>query len=153
MAGAGIANILHRDTLSVIVGKKLFDRAQQCFTEGRVTAIEPGAGELRGTVRPNEAGRQPYTTRIWMRDEGLAYECTCPIGMKRMFCKHAVAVSIAHLEQERKSTVRDMELLQQAMMAVKQESLVAGLLVLAKADAELATSLKRVCLEALETQS
>jgi uncharacterized Zn finger protein len=150
MAGAGIANILHRDTLSVIVGKKLFDRAQQCFTEGRVVGIEPGSGELRGTVKPNEAGRQNYTTRIWMRDEGLAYECTCPVGQKRMFCKHAVAVSIAHLEHEKKSVVRDMELLQQALMTVKQESLVAGLLVLAKQDTELATQLKRVCLEALQ---
>lgn len=154
MVGAGIANILHRDTLSVIAGKRIFDRGQECFAAGRVVTIVTETGELRGTVRPNEAGRDDYTTRIWMRDEGLAYECTCPIGIKRQFCKHAVAIAIAHLEQQKQAVVidRDYALLREAMMAVPQEALVAGLLGLAKQDAELATSLKRICLDALSAR-
>ena len=153
MAGAGIANILHRNTLSVIVGKKLFERGEQCFAAGRVVAVATEAGEVRGTVRPNEAGREHYTTRIWMRDEGLAYECTCPIGIKRQFCKHAVAVALAHLEHERKTVDRDFAVLREALQTVSQDALVSGLLALAKNDPELATSLKRVCLEALSSQS
>ena len=155
MVGAGIANILHRDTISVIAGKRLFDRGQEVFAAGRVLMIATETGELRGTVRPNETGRDDYTTRIWMRDEGLAYECTCPMGMKRQFCKHAVAIALAHLEQERKSIAvdRDFAVLREAMMTVSQEALVGGLLGLAKNDAELATSLKRICLDALQTQT
>jgi len=156
VGAAGIANILHRDTLSVIAGKRIFDRGQECFSAGRVVALEVGVetSELRGTVRPNEAGRDPYTTRIWMRDEGLAYECTCPIGIKRQFCKHAVAIAIAHLEQEKRALAvdRDYALLREAMLAVPQDALVAGLLGLAKRDAELATSLKRICLDALSAR-
>jgi uncharacterized Zn finger protein len=157
MVGAAvIANILHRDTLSVIAGKRIFDRGQDCFAAGRVIAIQASAetSELRGTVRPNEAGREPYTTRIWMRDEGLAYECTCPIGIKRQFCKHAVAIAIAHLEHEKQTLAvdRDYTLLREAMLAVSQDALVTGLLGLAKRDAELATSLKRICLEALSSR-
>lgn len=153
VTGAGIANILHRNTLSVIVGKRLFERGEQCFSDGRVVAIEKATGELRGTVRPNEAGRPHYVTRIWMRDEGLAYECTCPIGEKRQFCKHAVAIALAHLEHERTSVDRDMAVLAEAMRTVPQEALVTGLLQLAKEDAELATSLKRICLDALSAQT
>lgn len=152
MAGAGIANILHRDTLSVIVGERLFRRGEECFSAGRVVTIETGTGELRGTVRPNEAGREHYTTRIWMRDEGLAYECTCPIGIKRQFCKHAVAIALAHLEHERRTVDRDFAVLREAMLTVPQDALVTGLLGLATRDAELATSLKRICLEALSTR-
>ncbi|NVB76989.1 MAG: SWIM zinc finger family protein, partial [Kofleriaceae bacterium] len=93
-----------------------------------------------------------YVTRIWVREEGLAYECTCPMGEKRQFCKHAVAIALAHLEKERATIERDFALLQQAMMTVTQESLVVGLLRLAKQDPDLATELKRVCLDALQNQ-
>jgi len=153
MAAEGIANILHRDTLSVIVGERLMKRGEECFNAGRVTMISPGTGELRGTVRPNEAGREPYTTRIWMRDEGLAYECTCPIGIKRQFCKHAVAIALAHLADERKNIDRDFGVLREAMLTVPQDALVTGLLGLAKNDPDLATSLKRICLEALSSRA
>lgn len=149
---AGIANILHRNTLSVIVGKKLFERGEECFAAGRVVTVATETGELRGSVRPNEAGREHYTTRIWMRDDGLAYECTCPIGIKRQFCKHAVAIALAHLEHERKTVDRDQAVLREALLTVSQEDLVGGLLGLAREDEELSTSLKRICLEALSNR-
>lgn len=152
IVGGGIANILHRDTLAMIVGSRLFERGEQCFTAGRVVKIDAGPGELRGSVRPQESGRAHYVTRIWVRDEGLAYECTCPMGEKRQFCKHAVAIALAHLEHERATTERDFAILREAMMTVTQESLVVGILQLAKNDPDLATDLKRVCLEALSSQ-
>src|SRR5262245_6813348 len=75
----GIANILHRETIAVIVGSHTFERGERCFTAKRVQRVEATRGELRGVVTPSESGRAPYVVRIWVRDEGLAYECTCPI--------------------------------------------------------------------------
>jgi uncharacterized Zn finger protein len=145
----GIANILHRETIAVIVGSQTFERGERCFSAKRVTRVEASRGELRGVVRPTESGRAPYTVRVWVRDEGLAYECTCPIGIKQQFCKHTVAIALAHLEQERAEAERGLGVLREALGAITQPALVDGLLVLARRDPELADSLKRMCLDAL----
>lgn len=149
--GRGIANILHRETIAVIVGSKTFERGERCFAEQRVERVEASRGELRGVVRPNEAGRRPYVVRIWMRDEGLAYECNCPIGEQRQFCKHTVAIALAHLETERREAERGIALLREALTTVPGAKLVDGLLELARRDGEWATALKRMCLDALST--
>lgn len=145
----GIANILHRETIAVIVGSQTFDRGERCFAAKRVLKVEANRGELRGVVRPTEGGRAPYVVRLWMRDEGLAYECTCPIGAKQQFCKHTVAIALAHLEQERAEAERGLGVLREALGAIPQPTLIEGLLVLARRDAELADTLKRMCLDAL----
>jgi uncharacterized Zn finger protein len=148
----GIASILHRDTIAVLVGKRTFERGQSCFGEGRVLSVEATGGELRGTVRPQERGRAQYTIRIWLRDEGIAYECTCPIGAQRQFCKHGVALALAHLDKERIDAERGLGVLREALLTVTQPALVEGLLQLARRDAETADSLKRLCLDALSRQ-
>jgi uncharacterized Zn finger protein len=147
----GIASILHRQTLAMIVGSRMFERGESCFTEGRVLRVEAVAGELRGTVRPNEQGRAAYTIRIWVRDDGLAYECTCPIGEQRQFCKHAVAIALAHLDNERKEAASGLGVLREALMTVPQPALVSGLVQLARRDPAVADALKRVALDALST--
>ena len=73
MVPRGIASILHRDTIAVIVGARTFERGEQCFSGKRVLQVEAARGELRGTVQPAEHGRANYACRIWMRDEGVAY--------------------------------------------------------------------------------
>ena len=148
----GIANILHRETIAVIVGSKTFERGEECFSERRVVKVEAARGELKGIVQPNETGRAPYIVRIWMRDEGLAYECTCPIGERRQFCKHTVAIALAHLEAERKEAEQGLSVLRQALTTITNEALVDGLLVLARRDPEWADALKRMCLDALSRQ-
>lgn len=72
----------------MIVGAKTFERGEQCFASGRVLGVESSVGELAGIV----TGRPPYDVRIWVKDDSLAYECTCPVGTSRQFCKHAVAM-------------------------------------------------------------
>ena len=62
----GIANILHRDTIAMIVGGKTFERGEQCFTAGRVLGVESVPGQLCGIVKPQETGRSPYEIRIWI---------------------------------------------------------------------------------------
>lgn len=145
----GIANILHRQTIAVLVGSRTFERGERCFAAKRVQRVEASGGELRGLVQPSEAGRKPYVVRIWVRDEGLAYQCTCPIGEQLQFCKHTVAIALAHLDQERAEAERGLGVLREALGAIPQPKLVEGLLVLARRDAEMADALKRMCLEAL----
>lgn len=152
VAERGIASILHRDTIAVIVGKRTFERGERCFADGRVLHVEPGPGELRGTVRPLERGRALYTCRIWLREEGVAYECTCPIGVSLQFCKHAVAIALAHLDKERVESERGLTVLREALGAISQPALIEGLLALARDDAGIATALKRMCLDALARQ-
>jgi uncharacterized Zn finger protein len=147
-----IANILHRETIAVIVGSKTFERGEQCFAQKRVLHTEASRGELRGRVVPAERGRAPYAVRIWVRDEGVAYECTCPIGANRQFCKHTVAIALHHLEIERMESERELRLLREALCAVKHEALIEQLLRLARREQAWSEELRRLCLDALSTQ-
>ena len=108
---------------------------------------------MRGRVKPTESQRAHYTCRIWLRDEGVAYECTCPIGVKRQFCKHAVAIALAHLANERAEAEAGLGVLREAMTTIGHPALVEGLIGLAKHDHDLASSLKRMCLEQLSKQT
>jgi len=149
MLERGIASILHRDTIAVIVGSKTFERGEACFAARRVLEVQVSAGELRGSVKPQEMGRANYKCRIWLREEGVAYECTCPMGIKLMFCKHAVAIALAHLDQERADAEKGLTILREALSTITQPQLVDGLLQLARRDHDLATDLKRLALDAL----
>ena len=145
----GIANILHRDTIAVIVGSQTFERGEACFKAKRVERVDASPGELKGVVRPSEQGRRPYTVRVWVREEGVAYECTCPIGVRLQFCKHTVAIALAYLEKERAEAEQGLALLRQALTTIPQPALVEGLLVMARRNIEWSTELKRMCLETL----
>jgi hypothetical protein len=87
--------------------------------------------------------------RARVREEGVAYECSCPIGQRLQFCKHTVAIALAYLEKERAEAEQGLALLRQALTAIPTPSLVEGLLVLARRDVEWSTELKRMCLERL----
>src|SRR5258708_4924649 len=73
-----IASILHRDTIAALVGAATYTRGDECFRGGRVVRIELGAGQLRGVVRPQAAGRSFYEVKIWVKEDGIAYACSCP---------------------------------------------------------------------------
>lgn len=145
MTEQGVANILHRATLAMIVGSKTFERGEKCFTEGRVLGVDSRAGELAGIVRPNESGRAPYEIRIWVRDNGLAYECTCPIGETRQFCKHAVAIALAHLQREQQRAEREIAALRSELMNVSMAALLDGLVQHARVDRSLLEALRTIC--------
>lgn len=140
----GIANILHRDTIAVLVGSKVFERGEAVFASGRVMRVDAGRGELRGAVKPQESGRAAYAVRIWVRDEGLAYECSCPMGEQQQFCKHTVAIALAHLEKQRREAERELAVLRRQVMAVDPIVLVDRLLEHAKSDPVLAAVLKQL---------
>src|SRR5262245_52699716 len=118
----------------MIVGAKTFERGEQCFKQGRVLGVESNVGELAGIVRPMETSRSPYEVRIWVKDDGLAYECTCPIGTSRQFCKHAVAIALAHLQKENAKAERDLSELRVELMNVSMSALLDGLVQHARLD-------------------
>jgi uncharacterized Zn finger protein len=145
----GIANILHRDTIAMIVGGRTFERGEQCFTAGRVLGVEAARGELCGVVRPQERARSPYEVRIWIREDGLAYECTCPVGTSRQFCKHTVAIALAHLERQRKEAERQAERelsqLRARLSAIRTATLLDQLVLHARREAGVLEVLRQIC--------
>jgi uncharacterized Zn finger protein len=130
----GIANILHRETIAMIVGSKTFERGEQCFNGNRVLGVESAPGQLCGIVKPQEAGRVPYEIRIWIRDDGLAFECSCPVGVKLTFCKHAVAVALAHLRKQQQKVELELVRLRGDLMGLSINSLLDGLIAQARVD-------------------
>ncbi|MBL8916362.1 MAG: SWIM zinc finger family protein [Archangium sp.] len=123
-----LTSVLHRDTLEMIVGGRTFARGQECFSEARVLGVQSQGGELAGLVKPQETGRPPYEVRIWVREDGLAFDCTCPMGNNRNICKHTVAVTLAHLEQEKKRAQAEMSQLRDKLMDLTLRQLLDGLL-------------------------
>ena len=121
----------------MIVGGKTFERGEQCLAQGRVLGVESVVGELAGIVRPVEAGRAPYEVRIWVREDGLAYECTCPVGTARQFCKHAVAIALAHLERVEHEAIVMFDRVAKTLMEMPRELLLRKLAERARTDEHL----------------
>ena len=139
-----LTHILHRDTLQMIVGGPTFGRGEECFSEGRVLGVQAAGGELAGLVRPQETGRAPYEVRIWVREDGLAFDCTCPIGNSRRICKHTVAVTLAHLDQERRRAEQDLTRLREKLMDLSLRELLDGLLQRARNEPTLLAALNEL---------
>jgi uncharacterized Zn finger protein len=89
------ANILHREAIRALVDARTFDRGADYHAQGRVGVVARHEAALSATVR----GTSEYRVRLWVKEEGLAYSCSCPIGAEGSFCKHGVAVGLAWLAQ------------------------------------------------------
>lgn len=72
-----------------------FTRGMAYFHDGVVSRLEEHEGAIRASVR----GTHRYRVELTVAGDGeLAYACNCPIGDQGIFCKHAVAVALAWLE-------------------------------------------------------
>jgi uncharacterized Zn finger protein len=89
-----LANILHREVIARLADGPTFERGRRYHEEARVHGLIRRAGSLSAVVH----GTAIYAVRIWVKDEALAYSCTCPIGQDGAFCKHAVAVALTWVE-------------------------------------------------------
>jgi uncharacterized Zn finger protein len=87
------ANILHQETIRRLAGDRTFERGRAYHQEGRVADLVRQPGALTARVR----GEAEYEVRLWVKDDNLAYRCTCPVGQEQAFCKHAVAVALTWL--------------------------------------------------------
>lgn len=147
MPDPGIASIFHKDTLATLSGGRTFDKAQRVLQEGRVLGVEAAAGELAGLVKPQEVGRAPYEVRIWVKEEGLAYACTCPVGIARQFCKHAVAIALTHLAKQRERAEAQIAALKPKLMNLSMNALLDGLIAHAKVDESVLLALQALVAE------
>jgi uncharacterized Zn finger protein len=139
-----LANILHRETIEALVGARTFERGENCFRARRVTKIIADVGQLRGIVRPGTDGRADYEVRMWIKEDGLAYRCTCPVGEEGRFCKHAVALALAHVAQSELAMEGQLATLARKLHAVPHAELVEYLLRVAREDPTLRNALTRL---------
>jgi uncharacterized Zn finger protein len=87
-----------RDLLLRLAGPRAFVRGEAYFTEGRVRSLHEDGSILAGVVE----GSEPYRVEVHRGGGGrsqLIAACTCPHGADGLFCKHAVAVALAGLEE------------------------------------------------------
>jgi len=87
-----------RDLLLRLAGPRAFVRGEAYLTEGRVRALHEDGAVLAGVVEGNEAYRVEVHRGGRGRSELIA-ACTCPHGADGRFCKHAVAVALAGLQE------------------------------------------------------
>jgi len=98
MTTAGpFANILHQETIRRLAGDRTFERGRVYQSEGRVSDLARQSGALTAKV----AGETEYLVRLWVKDDNLAFHCSCPVGQEQTFCKHAVAVALTWLASPR----------------------------------------------------
>jgi uncharacterized Zn finger protein len=87
--------------------------------------------------------------QIWVKEDGMAYLCNCPIGLQQNFCKHGVALALAHMEQERVRSEDELQTLRRALHASPLDPLVERLIDAARDDLRLKTLLAEICVELL----
>ena len=132
-----IAHVLHRETIEALVGARTFERGDRCFRAKRVLSVAVDAGQLRGKVRPSESGRADYEVRVWTKEDGIAYRCSCPVGEEGRFCKHAVAIALAHLEQVEREAISVLDRIAMKLAALPHDVFVMRLAERARTDEHL----------------
>ena len=88
-------NLISRASLESLAGPAAFRRGEEYLAVGAV-------GRLRITGDKVAAKVEGSTTyRVELRDDDgvLAFDCSCPRAADGYFCKHAVALGLAWLEQ------------------------------------------------------
>jgi uncharacterized Zn finger protein len=87
--------LLNESALEELAGERAFDRGVDYFEEGHVAGIKEQNGVITAGVR----GTHEYRVRLWEAEDELAFDCNCPVGQDRIFCKHCVAVGLAWLDR------------------------------------------------------
>lgn len=94
-APANLSEILTLVEVQSQTDTRTFARGMAYFHDGVVSRLEEHEGAVHASVR----GTRRYRVKLAVADDGgLAYECNCPVGDDGIFCKHAVAVALAWLE-------------------------------------------------------
>jgi uncharacterized Zn finger protein len=73
-----------------------WQRGEKYFQQGRVRMLLADGDVLVAKV----SGTRDYRVRLWADGDGVAGECSCPVGPTRGaggLCKHCVAVGLAYL--------------------------------------------------------
>lgn len=90
-----LSDILSEDLLKNLAGERFFERGVEYFQEERVCSLAQDGDEIFAEVE----GNQIYQVRLWLLDDELHSDCTCPMGEDGYFCKHCVAVGLAWIDE------------------------------------------------------
>ncbi len=80
-----------RQAVRSLAGPRSFERGEECAASGRAAKLRLTGTTVQATVR----GSSTYHVRLWAEDGEAALSCTCPVGARGRFCKHAVALALA----------------------------------------------------------
>lgn len=95
-----LAELLAVDIIQTLAGAKAFARGTAYFQEGAVGLLEEDGNTVTATVQ----GTHRYHVSLSVDEEELEYDCSCPVGSDGLFCKHAVALALAWLENSGEAT-------------------------------------------------
>lgn len=87
--------VLDHDLVRALAGDRYYARGVAYQREGAVATLHTGPSTVDATV----VGTHPYRVRATLTAAGLEATCSCPLGVDGVFCKHAVAVALAWLEE------------------------------------------------------
>lgn len=98
-----VPNVLPAGNLQNLTDTKTFERGRRYQQEGRVSALRRNGTAISASV----AGSKAYEVKLWVKPQGLAYVCSCPMGDEGAFCKHAVAVALAMVASSEVATAAE----------------------------------------------
>lgn len=130
--------ILDRDKLLELAGNRSFSAGEVYFRAGFVSALLVGDKAITAKVQ----GSERYHVQLDINDDGdLWGDCSCPYGEDGNFCKHCVAVGLAHLDgmncPEESSQSITVSSLKSYLNTLSKEQLVEMLLEQASDDSDL----------------
>lgn len=86
-----IDTLLTKQHLLALAGNTIFARGEAYFNSGAVDRLRLRNGKLHATVE----GSDDYKVMLWADNDGLDYDCSCPMGLEGACCKHVVATGLA----------------------------------------------------------
>lgn len=80
--------------LRSLAGAKSYERGEGYYRQGAVRSLITHAGKLAARVE----GTEDYTVVLWLENDVLRFDCSCPMGDMSEFCKHCVATALTYVE-------------------------------------------------------
>ncbi|MEW6201235.1 MAG: DUF6880 family protein [bacterium] len=89
-----ITTAITQALLRQMAGERSYERGVGYFKGGLVGSIAIDGNEARAKVE----GTRTYRVRLWVDEDGVNGECTCPAYNDAGFCKHCVAVGLSVID-------------------------------------------------------
>lgn len=83
-----------------LAGEAAFRKGGGYYKGGKVVLSLGAETEVSAKVR----GNKTYNVKLWVEEGGLAFTCSCPVGLDGFLCKHCVAVGLMFLAHHDEGT-------------------------------------------------
>lgn len=91
-----LSHVLDASIVAGLASPRSYERGVLYLEEGRVAALRASGGRVAATVQ----GSESYAVELTADGGRLKFECSCPIGLEGVFCKHCVAVALRWLRDD-----------------------------------------------------